>query len=161
QFPEEMRSAFLSHSNSPEAQAMRELIRTPSVREIMEKDGKLQLSRPTRGRTNEANQERTPNMPAADGAIPNQSASNRQPLQIMSAMRRNGGWDLVVHCDQQVDSGEARPAGHSIWTRGRCFGNQFEVSFAELPKQAVIEVRARTTDGFVLGPYSMPFDAIA
>jgi len=99
----------------------------------------------------------------ATGVEPQRRIPTGPPIWIGDVMRSNGGWSLLFRSDQPLCTVEARLAGHAIWTRASrsFYGVEFGVSFADLPEQAQIEVRAVTARGSSLGPYTFPLDAMA
>lgn len=88
-------------------------------------------------------------------------AENVPPLWIEYGMLSNAGWSISFHSALPLAKVEARLAGESNWTSARAYDRDFVLAFAELADQVLIEVRATAADGRTLGPYQIPFDALA
>jgi hypothetical protein len=88
-------------------------------------------------------------------------AETSPPLWIEYGMLSNAGWSISFHSALPLAKVEARLAGESNWTSARAYERDFVLAFAELADQVTIEVRATAADGHALGPYRIPFDALA
>ena len=99
---------------------------------------------------------------AADRA----AATEPVPIWIEpeQASLSNQGWTLFLHTALPLSKLEVLQQGQSDWTTLRREigeGREYYAGFGMFGEHVVIEARAETPDGRQLGPYPLPFDALA
>jgi hypothetical protein len=84
-------------------------------------------------------------------------------IEPQQASLSSSGWMLFLHAALPLSKLEVRQQGRPDWVAvpGTGEAREFYAGFGFFDEQVVIEARARTPDGRLLGPYQLPFDALA